>query len=43
MCPVGYRDLYVVIKINMLEEVSYVGACYLLLLDVDVADGRSLA
>jgi len=28
--PVGCRDLYVVIKINALEEVSSVGACYLL-------------
>jgi len=30
MYPVGSRDLYVVIKINTLEEVSSVGACYLL-------------
>jgi len=28
--PVGCRDLYVVIKINILERVSSVGACYLL-------------
>jgi len=30
MYPVGCRDLDVVIKINTLEEVSSVGACYLL-------------
>jgi len=30
MHPVGCRDLDVVIKINILEEVSSVGACYLL-------------
>jgi len=35
---VGCRDLYVVIKISILEEVSSVGACYLLYcVDVDIA------
>jgi len=34
--PVGCRDLYVVIKINTLEEMSSGGACYLLY-RVDIA------